>query len=347
MRRSTTPPYCHWRTLKPVKHKTYDANLRLVTVTRRKKSDKWYPAHDLKELLTKANADNKQHGLSTNIRKGTVACFAVERVPSATFPQDNFTAEELDAPAGYGYWKVDPESRTVTLLCAFDHNIKEIEKHLTKKALFRTHREYRPPLTRDMPDGWIVTDPLVGFVENRTTERYFPDPQTALAESVAGTLCWEVESMFYHEGHEDLARRVFLLSPRRRAFKADTKYWEVAGDKFNDPSAAFYRLLHYFSDRKRPVKIDDLYKQHVLRLYHPTLACWADVETWKCELAVRLFAASDLCEQLKSASMFRAGRPGGNAGEVSTSPEVMEWYRLLIKLLETPTVIYSGNNFKV
>lgn len=344
MRRVTTPPYSHWRTVKPVKFKTYNKKWRLVTVRRRYKSSDWWPADTLRDVLIASKSHNKQNGWSTNVKAGTVGSELVEIVRSTHYRTDNFTAEELDAPEGYGYWEVtSPE--TVRLTCVYPSDIERLEKSRKNKAAFRSHPAYRPPIDRPMPDGWVMDDKLSGWIEGRIGEYKFPDPQSVLAQSLSGKVNWEVEAAFGNEGHDKLVPLVFLRrAPRRKATWTD-----VASKSFDDSPSVLYRLLHYFQNRKKPFKIDDFYKQNLLRLHHPNGICYADLEFWKHEMAIRLTADKSLCESDKqeSAISIVCGVPSSMDGQVEASVDVMDWYRLLIQLLETPVMIYSGNNFKV
>lgn len=339
MRRITTPPYCHWQTIWPVKHRKYNEKWKLVTVNEVFASDSWWPARDLKELLTASKRDNKSHGWSTNVSRGTVAGVKVKRVPSDTFPTDNFTAAELNPPPGYRYWQVVPEKKIVRLLCSFASDIPKSRK---LRKLFEQHPYYVPPIEVPLPDGWIVDDRLNGWIEG-VPDPKIANPQEMLQRSLDGNLNWEVESAFFRESLEDLVRLVF-----KRKSSGDAECWAVAGQTFDDDSPnALYRLLHYFTERKKPFKIDDFYKAHLLRLHHPTIACFLDVGFWKCWLEVRLYVDKTLCKQLKPASPIRAGAPGSQSDEVEAPAETLDWYRLFVRLLGTKTAVYSGNNFVV
>ena len=123
----------------------------------------------------------------------------------------------------------------------------------------------------------------------------------------------------------------------------------MASHGFKNSPAVLYRILHYFDDRKRPFKIADFYKGHILRVHHPRGLCFADIEFWKHEIALRLTADSSLCASQKQEGplVITCGVPGAMDGDVTADSEVMDWYRLLIQLLESPVMIYGGNNFEV
>lgn len=360
MRRKTTPPYCHLETIGPVKHKRCNNKFKIVTVNKPYRFDMWHTASDLPELIRKFEFEIKQHGWKADARAGTVNGHKMRRVESDTYPDDQFTAKELKAPPGYRYWTCNPEEKTVTLLRMWDHDEREYHKKPKLWRRIAADPRYLPPLTVPMPEGWVVTysktqQPdgsiqkkaiVSGWLEDRnvSVKPSFDEAFAKLQGLLAGTVDWRIEQAFNWPEKDELVQLAFAVR-RPRSLNKAAKFWQITGKTFTkaDSPKVLYRAYHYF----HTYKLDELYKGHLVRLYHPQGIAWADIGTWKCEMEIRLCADSARCKQLKSASIVRAGAPGSHSDEVSAPVEVMQWYGLLVKLLETKTMIYSGNNFEV
>ncbi len=350
MRRITTPPYCFLETCIPVKHKKYvGMGLKQVTVNEIMRFEQWHPAADLTALLKYYREEFKcsRRGWKVNLREGTVNGVKVRRVESDTWQPDNFSAVELKAPPGYRYWQCDPAAKTVTVTCMWQWERASLEKSRKRWQQVLQDPDYLPPVICPMPDGWVETKPTEnsGWLSDRNVKKVMPmeRAQHNLVGLLDGTVDWAIEQAFNRPEQDELVPLVFSRRKPRLKNDSERKFWEVTGRHLKDPSKALYRMLHYFGG----VKIEDCYKGHVLRIWHPKGVCWADLEFWKYELSARLVVDSGWCTKLKNISCVRAGVPGGNAGELECQAAQMAWFNLLLRLLETKTMIYSGNNFEV
>lgn len=345
MRRLSTPPYCRLETTIPVRYKTYDKRMRLVTVRAIYKFDSfWHPARDLRQLLTESREElTSRLGLGkVDPKKGTVGGVPVRMVPTTTYPEDHLTAAELKAPEGYRYWKVLPDGKTVRLLSIWDHEQEHVDKRDRLGRKIANDERYLKPVEVPLPRGWKVVQPFSGFMPDRN-KRVLVTPEQAQAKLsgyLDGSTSSQIEELFGWPSQEELVPLVFK---RRASAHKDAKYWEVTGTKFEHSERVLYRLLHYYS----PLKISDFYKGHLLRLHHPKGTAFADLGIWKCEIDIRLYVDKAVCTQLKPAAVVRGGWAGAQKGEVACPAAMTAWCELLVKLLQTKTMIYSGNNFEV
>lgn len=342
MRRINSPPYCFLETVKPVRHKTWNKNFKQVSVFRRYRFEGWEVAKDLPELIEKYRHKIESYGWKCDPRKGTVNGLPVRRVESDTYQDERFTVAELKAPPGYGYWKCDPKAKTVTLLCMFDFDMDRYRKNRKLWKKITSDPRYLPPLTVPMPDGWVLTHSkqidrdkkitlipqLSSFLDGRppTPPLTFEQAFEKLAGFLDKTVNWRVEAAVgWPTNVEELRPLVFTIKPPRAA--KGRKYWQITGKTFAnaDSPKVLYRAMHYFGK----TKLTELYKGHLVRVHHPKGDAFADIGTWKCEMEIRLYADAAQSET------------------VQTSAEIRAWYDLLIKMLETKTSIYSGNNFVV
>lgn len=357
MRRSTSPPYCHLETVIPVKHKKLNEKFKEVTVTEPYRFQSWWTAKDLPELIRKASYDIKQYGWKSDAKKGTVNGIPMRRIESDVYQDDQFTAKELNAPAGYRYWKCDPETKTVTLLRFWDHDIERLKKNRRRWKRIESDPRWLPPLTVPMPDGWEVTwsktqqpdksvtktEIVSGWLEDRNTSPKITaaEAQEKLSGLLNGTVDWQIEDAFGWPNQENLVLQVFR---KRSRISKDAKFWQITGKTFenSDSPKVLYRAMHYFA----ATKLDELYKGHLVRVYHPEGIAWCDIGTWKCEMEIRLLADKEHCKQVKPASFVQLGQPH-ESNTVKAPKFIRDWYDLLVKLLKTKTMIYSGNNFEV
>jgi hypothetical protein len=165
MRRLNTPPYCRLETTIPVRYKTYDKRMRLVTVRAIYKFDSfWHLAHDLRQLLTESREElTSRLGLGkVDLKKGTVGGVPVRMVPTTTYPEDHLTAAELKAPEGYRYWKVLPDGKTVRLLSIWDHEQEHVDKRDRLGRKIANDERYLKPVEVPLPQGWKVVQPFPG-----------------------------------------------------------------------------------------------------------------------------------------------------------------------------------------
>jgi hypothetical protein len=342
MRKESTPPYCRLHTTVPIRYQSYDKALRPIKVTGIYKFESfWHPAKTLRQLLRECKGELSRYG-KVNSKDGTVGGVPVKMVPSTTYPEDQLTAAELKAPKGYRYWEVLPDSKTVQLLSVWDHEQVDVEKKTARGKRIANDSRYLPPVTVSMPPGWVIVAPFSGYLPDRN-KRVVPtleQAQAKLAGLLDGSTSESIEEVFGWPNQEDL---VHIAFKRRTPPKKDCKFWEITGQQFKDSEKVLYRILHYFA----PINIQDFYKGLLIRLHHPTGQAFIDLGTWKREIDIRLYIDKTICTQLKSAAIVRGGWAGAQKNEVSCPPEMTAWYELMVKLLQTKTMIYSGNNFEV
>jgi hypothetical protein len=357
VRKTTSPPYCFLQTAVPVRHRTFDKHLRPITVCRPYRLESWWPAKDLADLIRKAQFDIKRLGWKSDAKKGTVNGIPMRRIPSTTYQDEQFTAAELKAPPGYRYWTVDPKERTVTLLCMWQHDQDRMQQDpkLWKRVL--DDPRYIAPMTVPLPKGWvlsysksrqpdksIIKTPVVsGYLEDRLGKVHitFEAATAKLAEKLDHPDCSEVDDAFGWPQQEEIVNEVF----RRRSARQNkgAQFWEITGKRLKNSPQVLYRAMHFFG----ATKLTELYKGHLVRLHHPQGLAFVEIGTWKCEMEIRLYVDKTRCQQIKSAAMVRAGAPGSQSDKVKAPAEAMDWYNLLLRLLETKAMIYSGNNFEV
>lgn len=346
MRRISTPPYCKLRTKRIIKFKTYDKRMRVKTVHARFTFDSfWHPAHTLEELLTAGKGSLMgRYGVKTiDAKRGLVNKEPVELRRTNTFPQVDFTAKELNAPRGYRYWSVDPVSKLVTVSCFSTSHLKDIAEKTPLGIKMLADPRYRAPLIRPLPKGWKIIEPFSGIIMEhcRTTKLTTQQLQDGLYHLLKDPQNEELNDIFNWPYKNEIVSQLFRRRSPRIA--KGSKFVEVSGGRLKPAEKALYRLLHYWS----PIRIEDFYKGHVLRLYHPTGDAWIDVETWKCEMATRFYVKKEKCVVNEAVSAIRLGMPGGHNTEVDCDITLRKWYNLFLRLISTKTMIYSGNNFEV
>lgn len=357
MRRKTSYPYCFLQTANPVRHEICDKHLRKITVCRPYRLDSWWPARDLAELIRKAKFDIRRHGWKHDAKAGTVNGIPMRRIPSTTYQDEQFTAAELKAPPGYRYWSLDPKAHTVTLLCMWKHDQDRMQQKPSLWRRVQADPRYLPPLTVPLPKGWVLTysktqqpdksivkvPVVIGYLEDRLGKVQIPF-EAALAklkDLLDRKDCPEVEEAFGWPQFDEIVSDVFRRRPARR--NQGAQFWQVTGQRLKDSPQVLYRAMHYFGS----TQLTELYKGHLVRLHHPQGIAFIDIGTWKCEMESRLYVDKTRCQQLRPASILRAGAPGSHSDEVRAPAEAMRWYRLMLRLLNTKTMIYSGNNFEV
>ena len=359
MRRATTIQYHQLATVCPVRHKTLDKQCCEVTVTRRYRWDGLYTTADTRAVLAEMAENGQLQGYGrVNLRKLTVGGESVKAVPvrPAMWPQDYFTAAEIDAPQGYRWWEVvaavgAPVVR-LTMLFPSDHK-REIagETPLGKRIV--ADPRYLPTIFREVPAGWLVVEPFVGHITDLPRAKP-ADYEAALRRMLADDDQWQVEQALGSPEWDECVKHTF---PRRGKWKRPAKQVEVTGQRLKPADKCLYRVLHYFCGGgkynpktqrdSKGIRIDDFYKGGFLRLEHPTLPAWVWLEFWKCELVIRLFADPGICQQRKPEACIRAGEPGAQSDEWQAQKAVLAWYRLLVRVLWKRTCIYGGNEFYV
>ena len=305
----------------------------------------WHPAHNLTELLTNGETSLKaSFPIKTiDVTKGLVNGVKVRCMPTRTYPPEELSTQDLQVPKGYNHWDVNPVKKKVRLLSISSYDQADIDKQAALGQQIASDPRYLPPIERDLPKGWKVIEPFSGFFVDRRQRPKLSVEQASikLRGFLNGKVNSQIEEVFGWPGKDELVPLVFARSLPK--YDKQAKFWEVTGQAFKHSEKILYRLLHYWS----PVHITDFYKGQVLRIHHPRGIAFVDFETWKCEMAVRLYAEKSLCLQLKSASCIRAGIPGAQSDEIGFSKEVKQWYQLLLSLVHTKTMIYSGNYFEV
>lgn len=125
----------------------------------------------------------------------------------------------------------------------------------------------------------------------------------------------------------------------------EAKFIGCGSVRTEDTAASLYRLL-WLCKPKEPIDFSDMYKRRVLLFGSVDRRFYVEAYLYKYELALYFYAPKELCDT-SGASGLIGGFPGADNGISCTDADGLAFFKMATDVLNTPHLVYGGNNFEV
>lgn len=235
------------------------------------------------------------------------------------------------------------KGKKVLITSFFSQGDKDCEAY---EECIKTHRLFVPEATHPVPPHWIVNTSEVGIITRKPLSK---GKKYELFKEVRENLT-PVSNQILEIFDTDEDEVFSSTFPIAKASKE--KGCTILSKYLPHSEKVLYRLLHWVGEIQ--VKKGDFYKGHLLSLALGNTGAVADFFFFKKEISCELWCPKRQCIPPKNPPVKRGGFsvssdiPGIKIkGRPTAKPEVLEKWNLLLKILQTKTLIYPGNNFTV